>query len=50
MVPAMIDANQETIPATTAWQIALVQHPMYMLIKEDSECPERTPPWDEPTI
>lgn len=50
MVPAMIDANQETIPATPAWPIALVQHPMYMLIKEDSECAERTPPWGEPTI
>ena len=31
-------------------QLALVQHPMYFLIREDSQCAERTPPWGEPTI
>ncbi len=32
------------------WKLALVQHPMYLLIKEDSECAERTPPWGAPDI
>ena len=32
------------------WKIALAQHPMYLLIKEDSQCAERTWPWGEPTI
>jgi hypothetical protein len=32
------------------WKVALAQHPMYLLIKEDSQCAERTPPWGEPTI
>lgn len=32
------------------WSIALVQHPMYLLIAEDFECAERTPPWGEATI
>jgi hypothetical protein len=32
------------------WQLALVQHPMYFLIKEDETCAERTPPWGEPNI
>ena len=32
------------------WKIALAQHPMYLIIKEDSQCAERTPPWGEPTI
>ena len=30
--------------------IALAQHPMYLLIKEDSGCAERTPPWGAPDI
>ncbi|MBE0699830.1 MAG: hypothetical protein IH586_23135, partial [Anaerolineaceae bacterium] len=29
---------------------ALAQHPMYLLIKEDSGCAERTPPWGAPDI
>src|SRR4030042_1585065 len=32
------------------WKVALAQHPMYLIIKEDSQCAERTPPWGEPTI
>ena len=32
------------------WMMALAQHPMYFLIKEDTKCAERTPPWGEPNI
>lgn len=32
------------------WKLALVQHPMYFIIKEDSLCAEREPPDGEPTI
>jgi len=32
------------------WQLALAQHPMYLSIREDTQCAERTPPWGEPTI
>src|SRR5579871_1311106 len=32
------------------WKLALAQHPMYLIIKEDSQCAERTPPWGEPSI
>src|SRR5438309_1194539 len=32
------------------WKLALVQHPMYLLIKEDTLCAERTPPWGAPDI
>ena len=32
------------------WKLALAQHPMYMLIREDTQCAERTPPWGAPTI
>jgi alpha-mannosidase len=32
------------------WKLALVQHPMYFLIKEDTQCAERTPPWGAPSI
>ena len=32
------------------WKVALAQHPMYLIIREDSQCVERTPPWGEPTI
>jgi len=32
------------------WKLALVQHPMYLLIREDTTCAERTPPWGAPTI
>jgi hypothetical protein len=32
------------------WQLALAQHPMYLLIREDTQCAERTPPWGAPTI
>jgi hypothetical protein len=32
------------------WQLALAQHPMYLIIREDTQCAERTPPWGEPTI
>ena len=32
------------------WKIALAQHPMYILIKEDTVCAERTPPWGAPDI
>lgn len=34
----------------TDWKLALVQHPMYFLIKEDTICAERTPPWGAPNI
>jgi hypothetical protein len=30
--------------------LALVQHPMWLLIKEDSKCHERTPPWGAPSV
>jgi hypothetical protein len=30
------------------WKLALAQHPMYFLIKEDELCAERTPPWGAP--
>ena len=32
------------------WKLALAQHPMYLLIKEDTTCAERTPPWGAPDI
>lgn len=32
------------------FQVAFGQHPMYLLIAEDEECAERTPPWGESTI
>ena len=32
------------------WKYALVQHPMWLLIAEDTVCAERTPPWGSPTI
>lgn len=32
------------------WKLALAQHPMYILIKEDTGCAERTPPWGAPDI
>jgi alpha-mannosidase len=35
---------------TAEWQIAIAQHPMYLLIREDTQCAERTPPWGAPSI
>jgi len=32
------------------WKLALAQHPMYLLIREDTQCAERTPPWGAPSI
>ena len=32
------------------WKLTLAQHPMYILIKEDTGCAERTPPWGAPDI
>jgi len=32
------------------WKLALAQHPMYLLTKEDTLCAERTPPWGAPDI
>jgi alpha-mannosidase len=32
------------------YKLALAQHPMYLLIKEDTICAERTPPWGAPDI
>jgi alpha-mannosidase len=32
------------------YKLALAQHPMYLLIKEDTQCAERTPPWGSPDI
>ena len=32
------------------WKVALLQHPMYFLIKEDTQCAERTPPWGAPSV
>ncbi len=32
------------------WQYVLCQHPMYLLIEEDSKCAERTPPWGAQSI
>lgn len=32
------------------WKLALAQHPMYLLIKNDTGCAERTPPWGAPDI
>lgn len=34
----------------TRWQLAIAQHPMYLIIREDDEAAERTPPWGSPTI
>ena len=31
-------------------ELALSQHPMYFLIKEDELCAERTPPWGAPDV
>ena len=30
--------------------LALVQPPMYLLMEEDTQCAERTPPWGAPDI
>ena len=32
------------------WKLALAQHPMYLLLKEDSQSVERMPPWELPGI
>lgn len=32
------------------WKYALCQHPMWLLIAEDTVCAERTPPWGSPSI
>ena len=32
------------------WKLALAQHPMYLLIKEDTRCAERSPPWGLPSV
>jgi alpha-mannosidase len=32
------------------WKSALIQHPMFLIIKEDTDCAERTPPWGEPSL
>ena len=32
------------------WKLALAQHPMYLLIKEDTQSVERMPPWGLPGI
>jgi hypothetical protein len=32
------------------WKLALAQHPMYLLIREDTRCAERSPPWGLPSI
>jgi len=32
------------------WKLALAQHPMYLIIREDELCAERTPPWGAPDI
>ena len=32
------------------WKLALAQHPMYLLIKEDTQSIERMPPWGLPGI
>jgi hypothetical protein len=32
------------------WQLAIAQHPMYLIIREDEEAAERIPPWGAPTI
>src|SRR5262245_17882954 len=33
-----------------AWKLALAQHPMSFLIREDELCAERTPPWGAPDV
>lgn len=33
-----------------SWKYAIVQHPMWLLIAEDTVCAERTPPWGCPNI
>ena len=30
------------------WKLALVQHPMYFIVRDGEGCTERTPPWVEP--
>lgn len=32
------------------WQLAVAQHPMYLIIREDEGAAERIPPWGSPTI
>ena len=32
------------------WQYALCQHPMWLIIDQDSVCAERTPPWGAPNL
>ena len=32
------------------WKYAIVQHPMWLIIAEDTLCAERTPPWGCPNI
>ncbi|MDO8589502.1 MAG: hypothetical protein Q7T82_20965 [Armatimonadota bacterium] len=39
-----------TAASTKPWSYAIVQHPMWLLIAEDTICAERTPPWGSPSI
>lgn len=32
------------------WQFAISQHPMFLIIDQDTVCAERTPPWGAPDI
>ena len=32
------------------WKYAIGQHPMWLIIAEDTVCAERTPPWGSPTL
>jgi alpha-mannosidase len=32
------------------WKYALCQHPMWLIIDEDTVCAERTPPWGAPSL
>ncbi len=50
--PKRSPSSSATPEASThrRWKYALVQHPMWLLIAEDSVCAERTPPWGCPTI
>ncbi|MDH7600913.1 MAG: hypothetical protein QHI38_02060 [Armatimonadota bacterium] len=45
-----VSGESTEVRADRRWKYALVQHPMWLLIAEDSVCAERTPPWGCPTI
>jgi hypothetical protein len=49
-MPKVNDPNDYLKFSDQRWDYAFGQHPMYMIILEDSKCAEREPPWGERTI